>query len=510
MAEKIDLSNWKLTLPTDSDGGFSGTAVEIKNLAGYQNSKYFFTGDDGAMVSVAPVEGATTGGSKYARSELREMNGSDRAAWDLAQGGQMVGTLEVDVAPTTHDGDPGRVIFAQIHGQDEELVRFYWEGNQVYFKNDQAGPGNDELRFDLLNGKGERPDISLNERFSFSIDAEGSDLVIKVWADGDLYTSATKINSVWKSDEFYFKAGTYLGTNETSGEGYGQTSYYDLQFTHGDKDLTPVMGGGAPKPAPTPAPRPEPRPEPGPKPTPDAKPTPDSDPPPQTGGAGQKPTEGLHDAWPDNVDAPSADRDAISGTNGADKHKGTSSDDVFVGGKGADIYDGGAGIDTVSYETSARGVSVDMDKTTQSRQAGDSSYDKLRDVENVWGSDYADRFYGNREDNLLAGGKGDDLLEGGKGDDTLIGGLGDDTLEGGGGADLFAFTANDGDDLIKGFSESAGDKLAFLGMDGIDSAADVLANAKESGSDVVITLGDNVITLQNTDLSSLQDAVFVY
>ncbi|HEX2560670.1 polysaccharide lyase family 7 protein [Phenylobacterium sp.] len=488
MAE-IDYSNWKLTLPTDSSGGFSGTAVEIKSLSGYENAKYFYQGSDGAQVFVAPVEGATTSGSNYARSELREMLGTDRAAWKLSQGGQMVGTLEVDVAPTLFGGSPGRVIFAQIHGIDDELVRFYWEGNQIYFKNDQAGSSNSEQRFDLKNAAGERPNVSLNEKFSYSIDADGSDLVIKVWADGQVYTSATKINDVWQSDAFYFKAGTYLGTNETQGEGYGQTSYFDLRFTHGDQQLTPILGGTTSAPT---------------------QPAPTSPPPPtQDTGSGTG-TVALGANWPTNVDDPTAGSGAILGTTGNDNPKGTSGDDIFVGSQGSDIYDGGAGVDTVSYQNSARMVVVDLDKATQSRQSGDSGYDQLRNVENLWGSEYADRFYGNSGANLLAGGKGDDLLSGDTGNDTLIGGVGSDTLMGGGGADLFVFTADDGKDVIQGFSKSGGDKLAFVDVAGIDSVSDVMAAAKVSGSNVVITLGDDVITLQNTTLSSLQDAVFVY
>ena len=119
----FDLSNWKITLPIDSSGGFGGTAVEVKDLNGYQHSKYFVTANDGAMVFNAPVNGATTSGSSYARSELREMNGADRAAWNLSTGGFMAATLEVDQVPTKTDGTQGRIIVGQIHGQDEELVR---------------------------------------------------------------------------------------------------------------------------------------------------------------------------------------------------------------------------------------------------------------------------------------------------------------------------------------------------------------------------------------------------
>ena len=51
----FDLSNWKITLPVDAGGGFGGTAMEVKQLSGYQHSQYFYTSSDGAMTFVAPV-----------------------------------------------------------------------------------------------------------------------------------------------------------------------------------------------------------------------------------------------------------------------------------------------------------------------------------------------------------------------------------------------------------------------------------------------------------------------
>ena len=63
----FDLSQWKITLPVDSGGTFVGTAVEVQNLINYSNANYFYTASDGAMVFRAPVEGATTSGSAYAR-----------------------------------------------------------------------------------------------------------------------------------------------------------------------------------------------------------------------------------------------------------------------------------------------------------------------------------------------------------------------------------------------------------------------------------------------------------
>jgi hypothetical protein len=109
----FDLSNWKITLPVDSNDRFSGTAMEVKNLSGYQHSKHLYTAADDAMTFVAPVEGATTSGSSYARSELREMNGTAKPVWNLQTGGFMSAILEVDAAPN-REGMGGKIVVGQI------------------------------------------------------------------------------------------------------------------------------------------------------------------------------------------------------------------------------------------------------------------------------------------------------------------------------------------------------------------------------------------------------------
>jgi hypothetical protein len=228
----FDLTKWKIGLPIDLNGGYSSTATEVKNLIGYEHPTYFYTGPDGAMVFAAPVEGATTSGSNYARSELLEMNGTVRAAWNLQQGGFMTATLEIDQAPIKFSGVAGRIVVGQIHGLDNELVRLYWENNKIYFVNGQAGTTNAATTFYLNNANGEQPNVSINESFSYAIQAQGDDLLVRVEADGQTYTSLTRINDIWDTDVFYFKAGTYLGVNETQGTGWGRTSFYNLTFNH--------------------------------------------------------------------------------------------------------------------------------------------------------------------------------------------------------------------------------------------------------------------------------------
>lgn len=239
----FDLSSWKITLPVDSSGGITGTAMEVLKLSGYTQSSYFYTGSTGAMTFRAPVDGATTSGSNYARSELREMNGSSGAAWNLSTGGSMTATLSVDQIPTRFDGTMGKVVVGQIHGSNDELVRLYWDAGKMYFANDLSGTDNTEHKFYFADAAGNQPDVSLGEKFSYVISAHGSALDVDVYADGNIYHSHTAINSIWQGDSLYFKAGAYLGVNETQGTGFGQDSFYDLRFTHGSTDLTPLALG---------------------------------------------------------------------------------------------------------------------------------------------------------------------------------------------------------------------------------------------------------------------------
>jgi len=60
-------------------------------------------------------------------------------------------------------------------------------------------------------------------------------------------------------------------------------------------------------------------------------------------------------------------------------------------------------------------------------------------IENLTGSSFADKLYGNDADNYIVGGLGNDWLEGWDGNDVLVGGLGDDQLNGGTGIDTAQF-----------------------------------------------------------------------
>jgi Ca2+-binding RTX toxin-like protein len=104
---------------------------------------------------------------------------------------------------------------------------------------------------------------------------------------------------------------------------------------------------------------------------------------------------------------------------------GNALDNVFNAGAGIDTYDGAAGKDFVSYGHSTALVSINLGAGIVS--GGYATGDKLTNIENLMGSDYADTLTGDDNANVLGGITGNDVLDGGKGDDVLAGGTGDDT-----------------------------------------------------------------------------------
>ena len=150
--------------------------------------------------------------------------------------------------------------------------------------------------------------------------------------------------------------------------------------------------------------------------------------------------------------------DALAGSSGNDVMVGLDGADIFVGGAGADQIEGGAGRDTVTYAGAPVGVVARLDGI-----AG-SDGDVLTEIENLTGSNLADRLFGDGAANVLRGGSGADRLRGGAGNDRLFGGTGADALNGEGGADVFVFNAGD-----SGTGAAADRILGFeTGLDRID------------------------------------------
>ena len=162
--------------------------------------------------------------------------------------------------------------------------------------------------------------------------------------------------------------------------------------------------------------------------------------------------------------------DTLDGRGGDDELHGGGGDDLLIGGKGGDTLRGGThthneqgvGGDTISYQGSAEGVTINLRDGTA--MGGDAAGDDIgADIENVMGSMYddvitgtdsvnvgnslwglggMDRLYGGEGDDMLYGGAGDDMLDGGDEDDTLEGGYGADVLTGGAGKDTASYESS--------------------------------------------------------------------
>jgi Ca2+-binding RTX toxin-like protein len=88
--------------------------------------------------------------------------------------------------------------------------------------------------------------------------------------------------------------------------------------------------------------------------------------------------------------------------------------------------------------------------------------------------------------------------------DTVKSTTGDDFLVGNGGNDTFVFADNFGNDVIKDFDASGWrhDTIEFS-KSVFDSFANVLSHASQVGQDVVISTGNDSLTLKNAKLSNL-------
>lgn len=440
LGRNFDFGSWNLTLPVDSVGKTNGVASIVKFPSTY-SSAYFDQLSSSKIIFTADVAGATTSGSNYARSELREMNGTNLAAWKLAEGGTMTATLSINEAPILNSGIMGRVVVGQIHGVSDELVRLYWENGKVYFANDRAGATNAEMKFQLVDQNGTNPSITLGEKFSYVISAKGDKLVVAVYADGNIYSSETKINSVWLSDSLYFKAGVYLGVNETQGTGKGVAAFDALDYSH-------TIGAGFDG---------------------------------LTGTAASALAQVTdYTGWsPSAITQPIMN--GISGTSANDTLFGTVGDDRLVGNAGSDKMHGGAG-DDFYYVDSAGDTVVEKAGEGRDKVFSSVSYTLVDYVEDlkllgtsslsatgnavgnsISGNDGKNVIDGKAGNDLLYGLAGNDTIYGGSGNDRIFGGVGNDVLFGGAGADAFVFnTLLDGSqnvDVIRDFSKMERDKF---------------------------------------------------
>ena len=171
--------------------------------------------------------------------------------------------------------------------------------------------------------------------------------------------------------------------------------------------------------------------------------------------------------------------------------------DVLIGGEGSNTLDGGDGDeDIVDFSGSSTGVRVNFGGGTDNEgyviATHGSDVDRLKNIEDLIGSDHDDHLTGDEADQTIIGREGNDFIDGAGGNDTLDGGLGTDELVGGSGDDLFVHS--DGNDSIDGGADS--DTIDFSLTENITQVNAILDGANNSTID--LSGGDN-LTVKNVE-----------
>jgi hypothetical protein len=241
-AQVLDLTGWNVTVPTvgdvkqdeddgdksdeekaaDKAAGSQKKAKEVNQpeLATFVAKPYFQVNPtcDGVAFR-APVNGITTEGSKYPRSELREMSpdGSKTAEWSSSAGAH---TFVVNEAFTALPQGKPNLVGVQIHDADDDVSTFRLEGTNLYITE------GDDTHHKLVTDK-----YVLGTRYEAKYIVSGD--VIQAFYNGQLQTTITK-----KFDSAYFKAGAYTQANcedytvQCNGSTYGETTVYSLHAEH--------------------------------------------------------------------------------------------------------------------------------------------------------------------------------------------------------------------------------------------------------------------------------------
>lgn len=188
-------------------------------------------------------------------------------------------------------------------------------------------------------------------------------------------------------------------------------------------------------------------------------------------------------------------------------------DDVFNGLGGTlvrSFVDGGLGNDTMFVDSADLGLTEDTGEGTDTIKST-VSYTLYTHVENLTllGKKNIDGT-GNTENNVMHGNAGDNTLNGDTGNDSIYGHRGDDELTGGADSDTFYFGTKDGHDTITDFVSGAVDLINLSAWKAFDDFADILANAKDKGTDVVITSGEDSLTIEDYHKADLLDIFFSF
>lgn len=182
----------------------------------------------------APVNGVTTGGSGYPRSELRERmlkpgtKDTIDASWSSTEG---VHTMFIEQAITALPKKKPHVVAGQIHDADDDILAIRLEGTKLFI-NYTNKDGKKNLKESLTDK------YKLGDKFQIEIVVNGGKVKVTYKSSTD-----TKDPKEFTFDKpgsgLYFKAGAYTQSNKETedaayynADNYGEVEVYALRVTH--------------------------------------------------------------------------------------------------------------------------------------------------------------------------------------------------------------------------------------------------------------------------------------
>jgi hypothetical protein len=221
-ADLIDTNEWYLTLPTGKKG--TPDTIDGSKLADYHSKFFDLNGQRNGIVFNADATGVTTKNSHYPRSELREMDGSKKAAWSNTSGSHV---FDVREAFTKLPKSKPEVVGVQIHDDKDDVLQIRLEGKNLMV---QYHDGKSEAVLD--------PNYQLGTPFDVKIVAANGGVDV-------LYNGQKKVNLPLKGSGWYWKVGTYVQSNGSHGDGAssaGEVVVYKADITHSGSESS---GGGS-------------------------------------------------------------------------------------------------------------------------------------------------------------------------------------------------------------------------------------------------------------------------
>ncbi|MDH6622501.1 hypothetical protein M2271_000288 [Streptomyces sp. LBL] len=219
----FDLSVWQLQEPVGSPG--SPTTISSSRLQGsngYQDAYFYTDNRDGAMTFWAPEKGVTTPNSKYARSELREMNRNGGSAdWSLSGSHQLSATLRVP--SVTSNVCVGQIHLGSGGSSTKPLVELYYRASGDIVVGTENSPAGGQT----LHTVGHVP---VGKTWSYTIAVSGGD-TIDLTVNGS--TTHYPIPSSFFPYKQYFKAGSYNQSSSDSTTQGARVAFYGLNVSHG-------------------------------------------------------------------------------------------------------------------------------------------------------------------------------------------------------------------------------------------------------------------------------------